>query len=122
MAHVWLSGSLALDANHLGDIPFLDSPRAIHVTSDLGHMMDSTLQLAEGSLLNVTCTASGRPPPEFQWLWRNTTRISSGGNLIIDIVTEEHEGMYWCVAKNQYGESNASMVLLVSPRNTVACE
>ncbi|XP_023700538.2 myelin-associated glycoprotein-like isoform X1 [Paramormyrops kingsleyae] len=94
------------------------SPRAIHVTSDLGHMTDGTLQLVEGSLLNVACTASGRPLPNIQWMWRNMTRISSGSNLIIDTVTEEHEGMYWCVAKNQYGESNASMVLLVSPRNT----
>ncbi|XP_048853669.1 vascular cell adhesion protein 1-like [Brienomyrus brachyistius] len=94
------------------------SPRAIQVTSDLGHMTNGTLQLVEGSLLNVTCAASGRPLPEIQWFWENMTRISSGGNLLIATTTEEHEGMYWCVARNQYGQSSASMLLLISPRNS----
>ncbi|KAG9338170.1 hypothetical protein JZ751_027038 [Albula glossodonta] len=92
-------------------------PTAVNVTSRSGHVTEGIVSLAVGSLLHLTCVAEGNPRPKIQWLWGNITVQHSTETLFIPAVLQEHEGVYWCVARNQYGQRNSSITLRVT--NTV---
>uniref|UniRef100_A0A9L0SWC5 Limbic system associated membrane protein n=1 Tax=Equus caballus TaxID=9796 RepID=A0A9L0SWC5_HORSE len=74
-----------------------------------------------GRQASLKCEASAVPAPDFEW-YRDDTRITSANGLEIKStegqssltvanVTEEHYGNYTCVAANNLGVTNASLVL-----------
>ncbi|KAB0358165.1 hypothetical protein FD754_002321 [Muntiacus muntjak] len=80
-----------------------------------------------GRKASLKCEASAVPAPDFEW-YRDDTRINSANgleikstegqsSLTVTNVTEEHYGNYTCVAANNLGMTNASLVLFkrVSP-------
>ncbi|XP_039077198.1 limbic system-associated membrane protein [Hyaena hyaena] len=80
-----------------------------------------------GRKASLKCEASAVPAPDFEW-YRDDTRINSANgleikstegqsSLTVTNVTEEHYGNYTCVAANNLGVTNASLVLFkrVSP-------
>ncbi|KAG7461585.1 hypothetical protein MATL_G00192660 [Megalops atlanticus] len=89
-------------------------PRTVTVTSDSGAVINGPVHLNKGSPLNLSCASEGKPWPETQWLRGDITVQHSTETLHIPAVQKEHEGLYWCVARNQYGERNSSITLLVS--------
>ncbi|KAG5844590.1 hypothetical protein ANANG_G00164120, partial [Anguilla anguilla] len=93
-------------------------PGFVNVTSDPGPVTQGSLLLPAGSPLTFSCSADGNPRPETRWLGGNVTARHVGGTLQLAAVREEDEGTYWCVAKNLYGEKNASITLLVSQSQT----
>ncbi|XP_035288334.1 cell adhesion molecule 2-like isoform X2 [Anguilla anguilla] len=93
-------------------------PGFVNVTSDPGPVTQGSLLLPAGSPLSFSCSADGNPRPETRWLGGNVTARHVGGTLQLAAVREEDGGTYWCVAKNLYGEKNASITLLVSQSQT----
>ncbi|KAG7461584.1 hypothetical protein MATL_G00192650 [Megalops atlanticus] len=91
-----------------------DGPRTVTVTSDSGAVISGSVHLNKGSPLNLICRADGNPSPEIQWQGGHITVQHSTETFHIPAVQKEHEGLYWCVARNQYGERNTSITLLVS--------
>ncbi|KAJ1070848.1 hypothetical protein K5549_003827 [Capra hircus] len=74
-----------------------------------------------GRKASLKCEASAVPAPDFEW-YRDDTRINSANgleikstegqsSLTVTNVTEEHYGNYTCVAANNLGMTNASLVL-----------
>uniref|UniRef100_A0A8D1W771 Ig-like domain-containing protein n=1 Tax=Sus scrofa TaxID=9823 RepID=A0A8D1W771_PIG len=74
-----------------------------------------------GRKASLKCEASAVPAPDFEW-YRDDTRINSANgleikstegqsSLTVTNVTEEHYGNYTCVAANNLGVTNASLVL-----------
>uniref|UniRef100_A0A8C2NBY2 Ig-like domain-containing protein n=1 Tax=Capra hircus TaxID=9925 RepID=A0A8C2NBY2_CAPHI len=70
-----------------------------------------------GRKASLKCEASAVPAPDFEW-YRDDTRFqgkpeSTEGqsSLTVTNVTEEHYGNYTCVAANNLGMTNASLVL-----------
>ncbi|KAF5923976.1 hypothetical protein HPG69_010407 [Diceros bicornis minor] len=74
-----------------------------------------------GRQASLKCEASAVPAPDFEW-YRDDTRITSANgleikstegqsSLTVTNVTEEHYGNYTCVAANNLGVTNASLVL-----------
>ena len=56
----------------------------------------------EGSLVNISCTASGTPDPDVQWI-RNGMILSSGKNtafLTFSRINRTDDGLYTCKANN----------------------
>ncbi|XP_018586282.1 vascular cell adhesion protein 1-like [Scleropages formosus] len=89
-------------------------PQRVNLTSRSGVLVNGTLRLPAGSPLSVACTADGNPSPEIHWSLEGSDAQNPSGDLHIPVATEEHGGLYWCVARNRYGEGNASIVVLIS--------
>ncbi|KAG7484482.1 hypothetical protein MATL_G00049850 [Megalops atlanticus] len=89
------------------------APSTVNVTSHLRLVINGTLLLEVGSPLNVICSADGNPSPEIHWLTGSRSVWNSRETLQLTAVQKEHHGVYWCVAKNQYGERNTSITLVV---------
>ncbi|KAJ8382559.1 hypothetical protein SKAU_G00033370 [Synaphobranchus kaupii] len=92
----------------------LYGPSAVSVTSHWGSVANGFVSVAVGSTVNLTCSADGNPSPKIQWLSGDITKLNSSECLYIASVLKEAEGLYWCVAQNQYGVRNTSITLLVT--------
>ena len=69
----------------------------------------------EGSLVNISCTASGIPEPDVKWI-RNGTVQSSGKKtalLTFSSVNREEDGQYTCRANNSAGNKEKHVTLVV---------
>ncbi|KAJ8342550.1 hypothetical protein SKAU_G00324780 [Synaphobranchus kaupii] len=88
-------------------------PSSVNLTSDSGQMTQGSLRLPVGSPLSITCMADGNPRPETLWVRGSVKALHVGKTLQLDAVQEEHNGTYWCMANNSFGEMNASFTLLV---------
>ena len=80
-------------------------------------MSTSTVQASynEGSLVNISCTASGTPEPDVQW-FRNGMIVSSGKKtafLMFSTVTRAEDGQYTCRANNSAGNDENHVTLVV---------
>ncbi|KAB0406210.1 hypothetical protein E2I00_012567 [Balaenoptera physalus] len=84
-----------------------------------------------GRKASLKCEASAVPAPDFEW-YRDDTRINSANgleikstegqsSLTVTNVTEEHYGNYTCVAANNLGVTNASLVLFSKYARAGSC-
>ncbi|XP_058865831.1 tyrosine-protein phosphatase non-receptor type substrate 1-like [Acipenser ruthenus] len=100
-------------------------PQSLNLTSQnrpvLGEGSNKTLELPEGSPLHVSCWSDGNPRPWTGWFKDRGDGLTlaeppvgcSNETLHVGPVQREDEGVYWCVARNSYGERNTSFTLLV---------
>ncbi|KAK6469170.1 cell adhesion molecule 2-like isoform X2 [Huso huso] len=100
-------------------------PQSLNLTSQnrpvLGAGPNKTLELPEGSPLHVSCWSDGNPRPWTGWFKDRGDGLTpveppvgcSNETLHVGVVQREDEGVYWCVARNSYGERNTSFTLLV---------
>ncbi|KAL0268356.1 UNVERIFIED_CONTAM: hypothetical protein PYX00_010329 [Menopon gallinae] len=81
----------------------------------------------EGGNVTIMCNPEAAPKPKFVWKKDNNVigsggrrRILENGNLIINRVSRDDEGLYTCTASNRYGvdESYGNLVVLRGPRLT----
>lgn len=83
--------------------------------------MESETYSSEGGNTTIVCNPEAAPRPSFVWK-KDGNVIGSGGrrrilltgNLIISPVSRDDEGMYTCIASNQYGsdESRGRLIVL----------
>ncbi|MGH0185233.1 UNVERIFIED_CONTAM: hypothetical protein FKN15_017279 [Acipenser sinensis] len=100
-------------------------PQSLNLTSQnrpvLGAGSNKTLELPAGSPLHVSCWPDGNPRPWTGWFKDSGDGLTpveppvgcSNETLHVGAVQREDEGVYWCVARNSYGERNTSFTLLV---------
>ncbi|KAK1153413.1 cell adhesion molecule 2-like isoform X1 [Acipenser oxyrinchus oxyrinchus] len=107
-------------------------PQSLNLTSQnrpvLGEGSNKTLELPAGSPLDVSCWPDGNPRPWTGWFKDRGDGLTpaeppvgcSNETLHVGAVQREDEGVYWCVARNSYGERNTSFTLLVVVRDYVS--
>ena len=69
----------------------------------------------EGSSVNISCTATGKPDPEVSWI-RNGQIKSSGrkiARLNFDQIKRTDDGLYICSANNSAGTKSHKEILVV---------
>ena len=69
----------------------------------------------EGSSVNITCTATGKPDPEVSWI-RNGQIKSSGKKtayLNFDQIKRTDDGLYTCTANNSAGTKTHVEIMVV---------
>ena len=69
----------------------------------------------EGSSVNISCTATGKPDPEVSWI-RNGQIKSSGrriAHLNFDQIKRTDDGLYTCTANNSAGTKYHKEILVV---------
>ena len=69
----------------------------------------------EGSSVNISCTATGKPDPEVSWV-RNGQIYSSGrktAHLTFDAINRTDDGLYTCTANNAVGTKTHKETLVV---------
>jgi len=69
----------------------------------------------EGSSVNISCTATGKPDPEVSWI-RNGQIKSSGRStayLNFDQIKRTEDGLYTCMANNSAGTKSHKEILVV---------
>lgn len=87
--------------------------------------LESETYGSEGGNVTLRCNPEAAPRPTFTWKKDNIVIGAGGkrfitetGNLIIRQLSRDDEGVYTCVAKNQYGsdESRGRLLVLRAPR------
>ncbi|KAK6060392.1 immunoglobulin domain protein, partial [Cooperia oncophora] len=68
-----------------------------------------------GDSLSIECKADGVPPPEITWT-KNDKIVSTGPQLHIDKLEEQHEGTYTCLAVNVEGRATSHFELKFSSK------
>lgn len=69
----------------------------------------------EGSVVSITCTASGTPDPDVKW-FRNGKIKSKGkktASLMFNNVNRTDDGRYNCQANNSAGHNESYVTLVV---------
>ena len=69
----------------------------------------------EGSSVNITCSATGKPDPEVSWI-RNGQIQSSGrktASLNFEQIKRTDDGLYTCTANNSAGTKSHKEILVV---------
>ncbi|XP_039297800.1 contactin [Nilaparvata lugens] len=82
--------------------------------------LEAETYAAEGGNITMICNPEAAPRPKFVWKKDDATlgstgrrRILENGNLIISPVSRDDEGMYTCIASNQYGQDQSQGRLIV---------
>ena len=69
----------------------------------------------EGSSVNISCTATGKPDPEVSWM--RSGQIKSSGSKIaylnFDKIKRTDDGLYICSANNSAGTKTHEEILVV---------
>ena len=69
----------------------------------------------EGSSVNITCTATGKPDAEVSWI-RNGQMKSSGRKIAylnFDQIKRTDDGLYTCTANNSAGTISHKVIVVV---------
>ncbi|XP_076140930.1 B-cell receptor CD22-like [Alosa pseudoharengus] len=81
--------------------------------------------LKEGTSVTLTCSSDVTPPVEnFTWFYSDgstASQVGAGKYYMIGQGSSEHNGYYYCEAKNKHGASNSTDIHLIfhyAPRNT----
>ncbi|XP_035602177.1 B-cell receptor CD22-like isoform X2 [Oncorhynchus keta] len=79
--------------------------------------------VVEGSFVNLTCSSHANPAVSYTWYRVNgKSPIQSGTQLILEKVSPDNSGRYYCKAQNKHGALNSSLLfldVLYPPRNTL---
>ncbi|KAM9678676.1 vascular endothelial growth factor receptor 2 isoform 4-T5 [Trichechus inunguis] len=97
---------------------------SFHVTKRIAPMITGNLEnqtASIGETIEVSCTASGNPPPQITWFKDNETLVEDSGivlkdghqNLTIRRVRKEDEGLYTCQACNLLGCAKAETFFII---------
>ncbi|CAC5407140.1 HMCN [Mytilus coruscus] len=74
----------------------------------------STIQVKYYTEARITCNVTGFPTPNVAWIHNDNPVQSSGNTLVIHSVTNATTGTYTCIATNDAGSSQASILLKVT--------
>ncbi|KAL6482117.1 hypothetical protein MHYP_G00101970 [Metynnis hypsauchen] len=69
-------------------------------------------EIEEGSSVTLTCSSDGNPPVKiYTWFKEGgTSPVASGQNHSIISITADHTGLYYCVAQNDHGALNETVM------------
>ncbi|XP_054279191.1 hemicentin-1-like [Macrosteles quadrilineatus] len=63
---------------------------------------EDIVRVESGSVLELTCVASGIPRPTYQWYYHNNVLPGQSNNtLTISPFREENVGVYWCLLRQE---------------------
>lgn len=94
-----------------------------------GVQMGSSITVADGEPVSLSCKASGSPAPQISWvlpdgkiIWWGLAlsaglTIQSNGSLLLPNPSLRNAGYYRCVAVNPYGSDSLSMQLELKPHH-----
>ena len=70
----------------------------------------------EGSHLNISCEATGKPNPEVLWIRNGNVKSYGSGaaHLTINKISKEDAGMYTCRANNSAGIKEKLLNLVIN--------
>ena len=80
--------------------------------------------VAYGEKITLTCTATGKPPFEFTWVYNDVETHVNNSKFTIDSMDETNEGEYKCKVSNEVGFTISEPITLKPGRtlsNTVYC-
>jgi len=69
----------------------------------------------EGSSVNISCTATGKPDPEVSWIRNGQTKGSGSKTAYLNFnsIKRKDDGLYTCTAKNSAGTKSRAEILVV---------
>ncbi|KAL7845261.1 hypothetical protein AOLI_G00234530 [Acnodon oligacanthus] len=72
-------------------------------------------EIVEGSSVTLTCSSDGNPPVKiYTWFKEGgTSPVGSGHTYSIINITADHTGLYYCVAQNDHGALNGTVMVTV---------
>ncbi|XP_036413697.1 B-cell receptor CD22-like [Colossoma macropomum] len=75
-------------------------------------------EIVEGSSVTLTCSSDGNPPVKiYTWFKEGgTSPVGSGQNYSIISTTADHTGLHYCVAQNEHGPQNGTVMVTVKSR------
>ncbi|KAI4904735.1 hypothetical protein NFI96_023553 [Prochilodus magdalenae] len=79
-------------------------------------------EVLEGSSVNLTCSSDGNPPVKiYTWFKEGgASPVGSGHCYSIINITAEHTGLYYCVAQNEHGAQNGTVMVTVKTQSLSA--
>lgn len=91
---------------HMSYVVFLAPPK--HTSASVSPSGD----LLKGTAVNLTCSSDASPPVDrYIWFYNNgsiTSHVGTGKDYIIGQGDREHNGDYYCEAKNKHGARNST--------------
>ncbi|XP_030068978.1 myelin-associated glycoprotein [Microcaecilia unicolor] len=78
--------------------------------------VNSSLETTEGAHVVLVCVVESNPISQVTWLkYETILKQEASGNLTLELdnVSNSHDGIYTCVAENEYGKVNKSLGLAV---------
>ena len=96
---------------------FSNADHDFHVTTEIPQISPPSIheRYIEGSPVNITCSATGKPDPEVSWI-RNGQIQSSGretASLNFEQIKRTDDGLYTCSANNSAGKKVHKEMLVV---------
>ncbi|XP_068130497.1 vascular cell adhesion protein 1-like [Hyperolius riggenbachi] len=85
-------------------------PKVPHISATPG------VVVKEGEYLTLTCGSDGIPEPEYTWALPASAQVTFSkdkSQVIVPKTTSAHKGTYECVAKNQYGRTQAQETIQI---------
>lgn len=75
-----------------------------------------TVTFNEGSSLNISCTATGKPDPDVTWIHKGQVRSSGSktAHLIFIAINKVDAGMYTCRANNSAGTTEIKLNVIIN--------
>ena len=103
--------------NNISRNPFLTLLKNSYLIAELPviSLLSINGSYIEGSSVNISCTATGKPDPEVSWV-RNGQIKSSGmkiAYLNFDKIKRTDDGLYTCSANNSAGTKTHEEILVV---------
>ncbi|XP_045670100.1 carcinoembryonic antigen-related cell adhesion molecule 20 isoform X1 [Ursus americanus] len=98
-------------------------PDQVAITSGAASGVVSTIKAELNSSLTLQCQAESQPGAKFHWTIEHSTTVYMGEQLIIGVLTWEHQGIYNCTASNpltQLARSASVLVRVVAPRSSLS--
>ncbi|KAI4895893.1 hypothetical protein NFI96_014982, partial [Prochilodus magdalenae] len=79
-------------------------------------------EIVEGSSVNLTCSSNGNPHVNnYTWFREGgASPVGSGRSYTITNITAEHTGLYYCVAQNEHGAQNGTVMVTVKTQSLSA--
>ncbi|KAI4885588.1 hypothetical protein NFI96_007814 [Prochilodus magdalenae] len=79
-------------------------------------------EIVEGSSVTLTCSSDANPPVKnYTWFKEGgASPVGSGHSYSITSITAEHTGLYYCVAQNEHGAQNGTVMVTVKTQSLSA--
>lgn len=77
--------------------------------------ISNNITLNETNDVTLSCTASGKPPPNVTWTKADDVGnvLSKSSSLELKNITRKQEGLYRCTADNGLGKAESSVRIIV---------